>query len=218
MNITRNNRGFTGIMTTLSLILVFLSLLAGVLIFTDYAGILNLHQYIPESMKEYDIVKAYLRKATLMRLSDQEQIKELMHEHQLMFDEKLSELKILEHQLEMKRKGILNLEERYLTKKASLDSREIEMEERKKELSEQEKVIEKKKKELQSLEMDNLEHKERIVRLAKIYERMEPESAAKILDNVEPELFSEIIAQMKDKKAAEILNFVSPEKSAKIIK
>ncbi|MDD5091556.1 MAG: hypothetical protein PHQ23_11650 [Candidatus Wallbacteria bacterium] len=206
------------VLMSVVLLAVFFSLAVTTALLFDYIGVVNVRQFIPESFKQYNPVRTYLRQASLMGLSDQEQIKELMKEKQEMLDGKILELKMMERQLELKQQGIATLEDRFRTKKIELDSREAEINSKIEQMKKMESMLDEKNREAELIEAEALSQKDRIARLSRIYERMEAESAAKILDNLDVEILSEILTGMKEKKAAEILNFMAPDKSARVVK
>lgn len=213
-----NKRGFFQIITSLFLITVLLSLCLLLALFLDYSGIIQIHENFPDFIKNHTLGRQYLKKVRLLSLSDQDQIKELMAEQQHSFDSKLSELKMLEKQMEEKRIFLLALEEKFQQRRQEMASREIELQEKEQKLRSYEINIEQKEKSLKSSELDKLEYEEKLDRMSKIYEKMDAAGAAKILENLDPSLISDLFSRMKDKKAAEILNSMSPEKSSQILK
>jgi len=212
------NKGFFKGIITLFLFALFLFLLFAVFLLFDYIGAINVHKFIPEAIKENHIVREYLKKVNLMKLSDQDQIKELMAEQQKMYDSKISELKSIEHELEIKRAGIAKLIDKFNEKKANLASKEIEISAKEKKLKDLENEINAKKKQLELLQSNEEDYQKKIEKMAKVYEMMEPQSAAKILEQMSPLLLSDIISSMKEKSAAAILNFLDPKKSVQILK
>jgi len=212
------NKGFFRGIGTLILFFIFLALLSSVFLLFDFVGAINIHKYFPDSLLEYKIVKEYVKRVDLMKLSDQDQIKELMGEQQKMYDSKINELKSIEHDIEIKRKGITKIIKKFELKKKDLSSKEVEINTKKEELKKLEKEIDAKKKQLEILQNNEESYNDKVSRMAKVYEKMEPQSAAKILEQMSPILLSDIISNMKEKSAAAILNFIDPKKGVEILK
>lgn len=59
---------------------------------------------------------------------------------------------------------------------------------------------------------------DRVKKIVKIYESMNPEDSAARLEKLDEELAVMILASMSERKAAKILGFVDPDKSAKLSK
>ncbi|MDD2715499.1 MAG: hypothetical protein PHW04_06350 [Candidatus Wallbacteria bacterium] len=163
-------------------------------------------------------MERYLKNLTLLSLSDPDQLKEIMHEQQQLFDEKISKLKLQEQEIELKKNQLLALEEQFKKNQGNLTSREVEINCKEQELRSQEIKIDAKRKALSESEQSLLDYQNKVLRMTKIFEKMESASAAKILETLDPILLSDVISKMKDKKAAEILQNLSLEKSRSLLK
>ncbi|WP_457642232.1 hypothetical protein [Persephonella sp.] len=86
-----------------------------------------------------------------------------------------------------------------------------------KQIKEEEKKLEEKKKEISKLVKKAEE--DRYKRLAKVFEKMDPEMAGeKISKMTDPKKAAYIIYNMKERLAGEVMNYINPEMVDKIIK
>lgn len=192
------------------LLFIILNIVLGAfIVLMDYIGAINLRKRLPDSLKKYPIVQEYIKKVEIMHMTEEERLKFWIEEQNDLFIKQQQDLKEKEYELEEKMKKLVDLEKEMGSKQKEIESAENKLNDIEKKIEDLEGKKETIDEGIKTEQLDDLEKREKLRRLATIYEKMDPAVAGETFNEMDEDLAIDILMMMKESKAAEVMNNIN---------
>lgn len=201
---------------SLGLIIAFLAMAGGTATVLDYTGLINLRDRLPDRISEIQAVQNYREAADFAQMTPSQRHRRLMAEEQHQYQLQRQSLAMLQQELEETLNKMAEAQKKIEQERELFAEREAHYESRKQEYEQARQEHERFEQDVAAKEADQLLYEDKLSRLVKIYERMDPDAAAEVFNNMSRTLSRDLLFRMREKNAAAIMDEMNPEVAAEI--